>query len=82
MEIVQCSSPGHVGRIGIIIQERKNQLLLIDEAKKLLSVSKSNLVFKIKVNDIPFLIFGNQLISEPYLRISKKFKIRGSIELK
>ncbi|PVV05020.1 hypothetical protein BB560_000462 [Smittium megazygosporum] len=81
VSVIRSKCYSFVGKEGIVIQETKNTFTIISKDNKLLTIPKTNTLFEIRVSNLSFTFFGNQIMYRASERATKKFKPKSSLGL-
>ena len=81
LTITQSKCSTNIGISGIVVKDAKNTFQLITKKNELKLIPKAHTNFRITIDGVNLVLFGNQLRTRPADRISKKLKNHHSIAL-
>ncbi|XP_060596720.1 ribonuclease P protein subunit p29-like [Ruditapes philippinarum] len=77
----QTRCPSLQGLSGIVLMETRNTFKIVTKDNKIKCLPKMNSLFSFELDNFVFTIHGNQFCSKPTLRVRKKFKAKGPIDI-
>lgn len=81
LTVQRSKCPSYVGVSGIVLQETRNMFKVITKDDQVKCIPKMNSVFALEIGSYMFSIHGNQFRVRSAERCTRKFKLKGTIEL-
>lgn len=85
LRVTQSKCPSYLGKMGILVQETLNTMVLMQPDNRSVVIPKAGCIFSCNSNqasgNFEWLLFGDQLRQHSGFRSSKKFKPRYSVAL-
>ncbi|XP_045192955.2 ribonuclease P protein subunit p29-like [Mercenaria mercenaria] len=73
--------PSLLGLAGIVLMETRNTFKVVTKENKIKCLPKMNTLFSFELDGYVFTIHGNQFCSKPTMRVRKKFKFKGPVDI-
>lgn len=81
LTVQRSTCPSYIGVTGIVLQETRNTFKVITKEDQVKCIPKMNSVFAFEIDKYLFTIYGNQFCVKSADRCTRKFKLKGSIEM-